>query len=61
MRHVVVLGSDVIGITPLGKLFLDADNDASGWTLYCGCAKVVSVLISGRLTSIALGRFTLEK
>ena len=42
-----------------GMADIAGHNISPGWTLSCGCAKVVSDLLSGRLPAIAMEGLTL--
>ncbi|MCY7388219.1 MAG: D-amino acid dehydrogenase [Burkholderiales bacterium] len=60
LRPATPKGTPIVGASPITNLFLNAGHGALGWTLSCGCAKVVSDLISGEKTGIALEGLTLE-
>jgi D-amino-acid dehydrogenase len=60
LRPATPKGTPILGLSPIANLFLNAGHGALGWTLACGCAKVVSDLISGKKTGIALEGLTLE-
>lgn len=60
LRPATPKGTPIIGTSPIANLFLNAGHGALGWTLACGCAKVVSDLISGHPSGIALEGLTLE-
>lgn len=59
LRPATPKGTPIIGASPIGNLFLNAGHGALGWTLACGCAKVVSDLVSGQNPEIALEGLTL--
>ena len=54
LRPATPKGTPILGASPITNLFLNAGHGALGWTLASGCAKVVSDLISGEKTGIAL-------
>lgn len=58
LRPATPKGTPIIGKSPYQNLFLNAGHGALGWTLACGCAKVVSDLIAGRNAEISLEGFT---
>lgn len=58
LRPATPKGTPIIGKSPYQNLFLNAGHGALGWTLACGCAKVVSDLIAGRSAEISLEGFT---
>ncbi len=60
LRPATPKGTPILGCSPIDNLFLNAGHGALGWTLSCACAKVVSDLISGQPTEIALEGLTLE-
>ena len=60
LRPATPKGTPILGASPVRNLFLNAGHGALGWTLSCGCAKVVSDMVSGEPTGIALEGFTLE-
>ena len=60
LRPATPKGTPILGASPITNLFLNAGHGALGWTLASGCAKVVSDLISGEKTAIALEGLTLE-
>ena len=60
LRPATPKGTPILGASPITNLFLNAGHGALGWTLASGCAKVVSDLISGEKTGIALEGLTLE-
>jgi D-amino-acid dehydrogenase len=60
LRPATPKGTPLLGASPIANLFLNAGHGALGWTLSCGCAKVVSDLVSGQTTGIALEGLTLE-
>jgi len=59
LRPATPKGTPILGASPFENLFLNAGHGALGWTLSCGCAKVISDLISGRPSEIALEGLTL--
>lgn len=59
LRPATPKGTPILGASPYENLFLNAGHGALGWTLSCGCAKVISDLISGTSTEIALEGLTL--
>ena len=59
LRPATPKGTPIIGASPIGNLFLNAGHGALGWTLACGCAKVVSDLLSEKSPAIALEGLTL--
>ena len=60
LRPATPKGTPILGASPVANLFLNAGHGALGWTLSCGCAKVVSDVLSGRPAGIALEGLTLE-
>lgn len=60
LRPATPKGTPILGASPIANLFLNAGHGALGWTLSCGCAKVVSDVLSGQATGIALEGLTLE-
>ena len=60
LRPATPKGTPILGASPITNLFLNAGHGALGWTLASGCAKVVSDLISGEKSAIALEGLTLE-
>ena len=60
LRPATPKGTPILGASPVRNLFLNAGHGALGWTLSCGCAKVVSDMVCGEPTGIALEGFTLE-
>jgi D-amino-acid dehydrogenase len=59
LRPATPKGTPLIGTSPIANLYLNAGHGALGWTLACGCAKVVSDMISGNRPGIALEGLTL--
>ena len=59
LRPATPKGTPIVGASPIENLFLNAGHGALGWTLSCGCAKVVSDLVSGLPAPIALEGLTL--
>ena len=59
LRPATPKGTPIVGASPIENLFLNAGHGALGWTLSCGCAKVVSDLVSGLSAPIALEGLTL--
>ena len=59
LRPATPKGTPIIGHSPFANLFLNAGHGALGWTLSCGCAKVVSDMVSGGQPEIALEGLTL--
>lgn len=53
-------GTPTIGESPMANRYLNAGHGALGRTLFFGCAKVVSDLISGNLPEIALEGLMLD-
>lgn len=60
LRPATPKGTPILGAAPIANLFLNAGHGALGWTLSCGCAKLVSDLVSGQQTGIATEGLTLE-
>jgi D-amino-acid dehydrogenase len=60
LRPATPKGTPILGVSPIANLFLNAGHGALGWTLACGCAKLLSDLVSGQPTGIALEGLTLE-
>ena len=60
LRPATPKGTPILGASPITNLFLNVGHGALGWTLASGCAKVVSDLISGEKSAIALEGLTLE-
>ena len=60
LRPATPKGTPILGTSPIENLFLNAGHGALGWTLACGCAKIVSDLVSGQQTGIALEGLTLD-
>ena len=60
LRPATPKGTPILGASPIANLFLNAGHGALGWTLACGCAKVVSDLASGKPPEIALEGLTLK-
>jgi D-amino-acid dehydrogenase len=54
LRPATPKGTPIVGSSPIANLYLNAGHGALGWTLACGCAKVVSDLVSGKSPEIAL-------
>ena len=59
MRPATPKCTPILGASPIGNLFLNAGHGALGWTLSCGCAKLVSDLLSGQPPGVALEGLTL--
>lgn len=59
LRPATPKGTPILGTSPIANLYLNAGHGALGWTLSCGCAKVVSDMISGQTPRIALEGLTL--
>lgn len=59
LRPATPRGTPIIGHSPYRNLFINAGHGALGWTLACGCAKVVADLIDERTPEIGLGGLTL--
>ncbi|MBL8525390.1 MAG: D-amino acid dehydrogenase [Betaproteobacteria bacterium] len=59
LRPATPKGTPILGASPIANLYLNAGHGALGWTLSCGCAKVVSDMISGQAPEIALEGLTL--
>ena len=59
LRPATPKGTPILGTSPITNMYLNAGHGALGWTLSCGCAKVVSDLISGNEPEIALEGLTL--
>lgn len=60
LRPATPKGTPILGSTPIANLFVNAGHGALGWTLSCGCAKLVSDLISGQQPGVAMEGLTLE-
>ncbi|MEQ1518717.1 MAG: D-amino acid dehydrogenase [Usitatibacteraceae bacterium] len=60
LRPATPKGTPVLGASPITNLFLNAGHGALGWTLSCGCARVVSDLVSRQSPAIALEGLTLD-
>ena len=60
LRPATPKGTPILGASPIANLFLNAGHGALGWTLSCGCAKLVSDLISGQQPGVAMEGLTLE-
>jgi D-amino-acid dehydrogenase len=58
LRPATPKGTPIIGKSPYQNLYLNTGHGALGWTLACGCAKVVSDLIAGRMPEISIDGFT---
>ena len=54
LRPATPRGTPIIGPSPYKNLYINAGHGALGWTLACGCAKVVADLIDGRTPEIGL-------
>jgi len=54
LRPATPRGTPILGTSPIANLYLNAGHGALGWTLACGCAKVVSDMVSGNHPEIAL-------
>ncbi len=61
LRPATPKGTPIVGTSPISNLFLNAGHGALGWTLACGCAKVVSDMVSGREAEIALEGLTIAR
>ncbi len=59
LRPATPKGGPIIGRSPYRNLFINAGHGALGWTLACGCAKVVADLVDGRTPDIGLEGLTL--
>ncbi len=59
LRPATPKGTPILGASPINNLFLNAGHGALGWTLSCGCAKLVSDLLSGKPPGVALEGLTL--
>ena len=59
LRPATPKGTPILGASPFANLYLNAGHGALGWTLACGCAKVVSDMVSGNRPEIALEGLTL--
>ena len=59
LRPATPRGTPIIGATPIANVFLNAGHGALGWTLACGCAQIVTDLVSGSPPAIALDGLTL--
>ena len=59
LRPATPKGTPIVGRSPIANLFLNAGHGALGWTLSCGCAKIVSDMIAGNAPEIALEGLTL--
>ena len=60
LRPATPKGTPILGASPVANLFLNTGHGALGWTLSCGCAKLVSDLISGQQPGVAMEGLTLE-
>jgi D-amino-acid dehydrogenase len=60
LRPATPRGTPIIGASPIDNLYLNAGHGALGWTLACGCARVVSDLVSGAPPEIALEGLTMD-
>lgn len=60
LRPATPKGTPILGESPVENLFLNAGHGALGWTLSCGCAKVVSNVVSGAPAPITLEGLTLS-
>jgi len=61
LRPATPKGTPILGTSPFANLYLNAGHGALGWTLACGCAKVVSDMVSGNRPAIALEGLTLAR
>jgi D-amino-acid dehydrogenase len=59
LRPATPKGTPIIGKSPYANLFLNTGHGALGWTLACGCAKLVADIIAGEPSEIALDGLTL--
>ena len=59
LRPATPRGTPVIGRTRYSNLLLNVGHGALGFTLACGCGKIVTDLASGREPGISLDGFTL--
>ena len=59
LRPATPKGTPVIGRTRYSNLLLNIGHGALGFTLACGCGKIIADLASGREAEIALDGFTL--
>ena len=59
LRPATPKGTPIIGKSPFDNLYLNTGHGALGWTLACGCAKVVADTIEGKASAIALDGLTL--
>jgi D-amino-acid dehydrogenase len=59
LRPATPKGTPIIGKSPYANLFLNTGHGALGWTLACGCAKLVADIIGDEPSEIALDGLTL--
>jgi D-amino-acid dehydrogenase len=60
LRPATPKGTPIIGSSPYENLHLNTGHGALGWTLACGCAKVVADLIAQKSPDITLDGLTLR-
>lgn len=54
-------GLPIIGATPVEGLYLNVGHGTLGWTLACGCGRVLADIVSGREPEIDLEGLTLAR
>ncbi len=59
LRPATPKGTPVLGPTPYSNLLINIGHGALGFTLACGCGKIMADLASGRPAEISLDGFTL--
>jgi len=59
LRPATPKGTPVLGATPYANLLLNVGHGALGFTLACGCGKIMADMASGRPPGISLDGFTL--
>ena len=57
LRPATPKGTPVLGATPYSNLLLNIGHGALGFTLACGCGKIIADLVSGRPPEISLDGF----
>ena len=61
LRPMTPDGTPIVGPTKISNLYLNTGHGTLGWTMSCGSAKVLSDLISGRRTDIAVNDLSLSR
>lgn len=54
-------GPPVLGITPIGNLYVNTGHGSTGWVMACGSARVVADVIAGKVPAIDLDGLTLDR